>query len=110
MKAAFSFLFQEKYNKIVIIGSDCFELTNAIIDNAFIALNEHDVVIGPATDGGYYLLGMRQFFPFIFDDKHWSTEYVFTETTEDLDNHKISYAVLQQLTDVDTEEDWLKTK
>lgn len=110
MKAAFGFLFQEKYNKVVIIGSDCFELTRTIIDNAFAALNKHDVVIGPASDGGYYLLGMRHFFHFVFEQKHWSTEQVFKETMEDLDIHNISYAVLEELTDVDTEEDWLKTK
>ncbi|RYY70325.1 MAG: glycosyltransferase [Chitinophagaceae bacterium] len=110
MKTAFGSLFQEGYAKVLIIGSDCFELNNSIIEAAFRALDAHQVVIGPATDGGYYLLGMKQFFPFIFEDRQWSTEHVFTETKQELDNHAISYALLQTLTDVDTEEDWLKTR
>lgn len=110
MKAAFDMLFQQKNNKVVIIGSDCFELTNAIIDAAFAALNKYDVVIGPATDGGYYLLGMQNYFPFIFDHKKWSTGNVFKETIEDVEKHKISYAILDCLTDVDIEEDWIKTR
>ncbi len=110
MKAAFSLLFNRGYSKIVIIGSDCFQLSSHIIETAFEALQNKDAVIGPATDGGYYLLGMKKPMAFIFDHKLWSTEKVFEQTTEDFHREKIAYSTLAMLTDVDTETDWLSTR
>lgn len=74
MLHAFDTLFQLGYQKIIIIGTDCFELSSSILLDAFTALDEKEVVIGPSEDGGYYLLGMRQFFPFLFQEKAWSTK------------------------------------
>nr|MDQ6902661.1 TIGR04282 family arsenosugar biosynthesis glycosyltransferase [Bacteroidota bacterium] len=110
MAAAFTHLFNERCESVVIIGSDCFELTTNIIENAFSDLEINDIVIGPANDGGYYLLGMKKIFPFIFKNKKWSTESVFNETVLELEKNNISYKTLAVLTDVDTEEDWLATK
>ena len=110
MKAAFAVLFKQGYEHVVIIGSDCFELSTQIIDEAFKMLKQKEVVIGPAADGGYYLLGMKTLLPFIFENKHWSTEHVFQQTISDLQKENISFAELITLTDVDTEEDWMKTK
>ncbi len=110
METAFAFLFSEGYESVVIIGSDCFELTTEIIDQAFYVLQKKDIVIGPANDGGYYLLGMKKMFPFIFRNKDWSTELVFDQTIRELKHENIPYELLAMLTDVDTEEDWLATK
>ena len=60
MKAAFDEIFKLGYNKIMIIGSDCLQLKSAIINAGFCLLDEEDTVIGPAKDGGYYLLGMKK--------------------------------------------------
>ena len=106
MKEAFSVLFEEGYGKIVIIGSDCLELSTEIIEQAFNLLDEKEVVIGPASDGGYYLLGMKKLWPFIFENKQWSTANVFEQTLSDLKKVKIPYSELITLADIDTEEDW----
>jgi uncharacterized protein len=106
MLHAFDTLFQLGYQKIIIIGTDCFELSSSILLDAFTALDEKEVVIGPSEDGGYYLLGMRQFFPFLFQEKAWSTDSVCSSTIQQLEIQKISYDLLPILNDIDTEDDW----
>ena len=106
MHHAFDFLFEKGYQKIIIIGTDCFELSSSILLDAFTVLNTNEVVIGPSEDGGYYLLGMRQFFPFLFEEKAWSTDTVYNSTIQQLKMHKISYGILPILNDIDTEDDW----
>ena len=110
MKNAFKELFDMGYEKVAIIGSDCFELTAAIIREAFALLKNKDAVIGPAKDGGYYLLGMKKMIEPVFENKQWSTDSVFRETINDLTENNFSFACLPVLTDVDTEEDWNYTK
>ena len=110
MKEAFSTLFEMGFEKVVIIGSDCLELSTSIIHQAFELLNEKEVVVGPASDGGYYLLGMKNLVPTLFENKQWSTEHVFQQTINDLQKENIDYDVLITLTDVDTEESWIKSK
>ncbi|MEO8820732.1 MAG: DUF2064 domain-containing protein, partial [Ginsengibacter sp.] len=95
---------------IIIIGSDCYELTTDILNEAFHQLEKNDVVIGPAKDGGYYLLGMKKMNNFIFSNKKWSTETVYTETVLQLAENNLSFFVLPTLTDVDNEDDWLTRK
>lgn len=106
MHHAFDTLFQESYDQIIIIGTDCFELTEDILQHAFTALQNYETVIGPSADGGYYLLGMRQFYPFLFEEKTWSSDTVYSSTIEQLEMHQISYKQLPILNDIDTEEDW----
>ena len=106
MLHAFSILFQQGYQKIIIIGTDCFELSSSILLDAFTALDNNEVVIGPSADGGYYLLGMQQLFPFLFEEKAWSTDTVYDSTIQQLKMHQISYYTLPILNDIDTEEDW----
>ncbi|HAS45392.1 MAG TPA: glycosyltransferase [Microscillaceae bacterium] len=105
MSNAFAWGFDQKYQSIIIVGSDCIEITQAIITEAFQALQTQDFVIGPAKDGGYYLLGMNAFYPQVFENKTWSTASVFPDTIQDLKakSNKIHY--LPQLSDVDTEKD-----
>lgn len=107
MIAAFQTAFQE-HQKVVIIGSDCASLTSEMVEAAFQRLDEHDFVIGPAIDGGYYLLGMRSFEPSVFQDIEWSTESVFTETVARIKRLNKTYALLSELSDIDYEEDWAK--
>lgn len=106
MKSAFTEVLSQGYSKAIIIGSDCFELSAEIIEASFNMLDEKEVVIGPANDGGYYLLGMNVLHPFLFENKAWSTEQVFQQTADDLSERNISFAALDTLTDIDTAEDW----
>ncbi|MEO5501112.1 MAG: TIGR04282 family arsenosugar biosynthesis glycosyltransferase [Ginsengibacter sp.] len=110
MENAFKVLFNESYEKLIIIGSDCFELDESLISKAFKQLDNYDVVIGPANDGGYYLLGMKKIHPFLFRNKKWSTDSVFSDTLQDIKEHTLSCFRLPVLTDVDTEEDYIKTR
>lgn len=105
MSTAFSEAFQQGYQSVCIIGSDCYELDTSIIDQAFEALQNTDAVIGPSTDGGYYLLGMNHLIPEVFNNKKWSTETVTPDTEQDFKQLKISYTKLKALPDIDTEED-----
>src|SRR5690554_4685236 len=73
MKNAFAQAFRENYKQVVIIGSDCPELSARLLDDAYRALQASDLVIGLAEDGGYYLLGMKTFQPQLFTDIPWST-------------------------------------
>ncbi|RKY96939.1 MAG: hypothetical protein DRQ13_05380 [Ignavibacteriae bacterium] len=81
------------------------------MQSAISVLNNYSVVIGPAKDGGYYLLGFKLKLIDLFSEIEWSTNSVFVNTIEKLNNSKINYFVLDELTDIDTLEDlqnWLK--
>ncbi|MBO6522617.1 MAG: TIGR04282 family arsenosugar biosynthesis glycosyltransferase [Balneolaceae bacterium] len=111
MKQAFKESFSESAKqKVVLIGSDCAELTTEIIDQAFEKLRVIDLVIGPAEDGGYYLIGMSKFIPEIFDGIDWSTESVLSQTFTKARNSYAKVSLLPKLNDVDTIEDWEKVK
>lgn len=105
MKYAFEESFRSGYESVCIIGTDCFELTSEILDNAFVFLETNDTVIGPAADGGYYLLGMNRYIPEIFDNKIWSTSSVCADTMDDFKRLRLHYHVLPTLHDVDNESD-----
>ena len=102
MSNAFEKVFALGALKAIIIGSDCPKITSKLIEGAFQELNDKDTVIGPAKDGGYYLLGMKQFHPFLFDNKEWSTDSVFEDTVVDLMENRLSYGRLETLSDLDT--------
>lgn len=106
MQHAFDLLFRQGYKKVLIIGTDCFELNTAIIEQAFASLEHYNAVIGPSADGGYYLLGTKMFYPFLFAHKPWSTDQVLHSTINDLSTNHISYFTLPVLHDIDTEADW----
>ena len=103
MSNAFQEAFQNNYEKIVIIGSDLYDLQTRDIDEAFLQLTHNDYVIGPAKDGGYYLLGMKKFTPEVFQEINWSTATVLKETLHILKNKKV--ALLTQKNDIDTIDD-----
>ena len=106
MSRAFESIFHEQYDKILVIGTDCYELTAAIIQKAFHALDEYDAVIGPSADGGYYLLGMKKYYPFLFQNKVWSTATVCETTIQDFITNQLHHTTLPILNDIDTESDW----
>ena len=97
--------FGEWAGKVVLIGSDCFELNSGIIEEAFKALEESNYVLGPAKDGGYYLIGMKELNLDLFKNKEWSSENVFLDTLLDIKNQDKSHYLLPTLSDVDSEED-----
>jgi rSAM/selenodomain-associated transferase 1 len=106
MEAAFEWGFAQGYSKICIVGSDLMELQSTDLDQAFLELENHDVVFGPAQDGGFYLMGMTQLYKRAFLDKAWSTETVLEDTLQDLKGFK--YALLETKTDIDYVENALQ--
>ena len=107
---AFALAFQMEYDKAVIMGTDCPELNAEIMMNAFAYLTTYDVVIGPAEDGGYYLLGMNQLYTQQFQNISWSTQTVFEDTLSICKKNNISYSLLPVLHDVDEEKDLIHLK
>ena len=103
MLHAFKNGFKAGYEKVMIIGSDLYDITAETIENAFIALENNEVVIGPAEDGGYYLLGMNSLEEKVFKNKEWGTETVRKDTLEDLKDKKVF--LLGELNDVDVFKD-----
>ena len=87
--------------RVVVIGADTPQLTTVTIDDAFAALDNHDVVIGPSTDGGYYLIGMRDQCHDLFSDISWSAETVLNETLDRARSLSLTVKTLPAMTDVD---------
>lgn len=94
------------YDKKVLIGSDCLGLTPQLIEQAYTHLDFHDVVIGPAQDGGLYLLGMNAVIPEIFHEVAWNTDQLLPEIVKILQQKRLLYKLLPTLRDIDTLEDW----
>jgi rSAM/selenodomain-associated transferase 1 len=106
MGNAFSCAFGKGYEKAAIIGTDCPEITSAVIGDAFRKLEKKDVVIGPSKDGGYYLLASKSFRPELFKNITWSTSKVLQQTLSICEKQQLSVHLLTQLSDVDTESDF----
>lgn len=106
MQLAFQQAFDQGYEKVAIIGSDLFDLSQQHIETAFEQLNSNNVVIGPAEDGGYYLLALKKVYPAIFQNKEWGTSSVRKDTLADLKNETIF--LLEQLNDIDVYDDLKK--
>ena len=106
MSAAFQRAFDRGHDRVVIIGSDCPGLTTEILQASFAALSDNDLVIGPATDGGYYLLGLRHPQPRLFTDMAWSTDQVAGETLRRAQVQALRVSELPILSDVDRLADW----
>ena len=89
----------------IFFGADTPDLTVAIVLSAMDALMSHDIVLGPAEDGGYYLIGMAQARPELLTDMPWSTSQVFPETLRRCEALGLSVAILPVLSDCDTPDD-----
>ncbi|WP_299260430.1 TIGR04282 family arsenosugar biosynthesis glycosyltransferase [uncultured Aquimarina sp.] len=103
MYNAFKSGFKAGYTNIIIIGSDMYDLSQSDIQNAFNALKTNDYVIGPAEDGGYYLLGMKTLNSKVFQNKSWGTNTVLQNTLNDLQQTTIK--LLEERNDIDYYED-----
>ena len=100
--------FAEANGPAIIIGSDCPDIGMADISDAAASLINHDVVVGPATDGGYWLIGLGAPCPALFVGISWSTGDVSKETLAKAEAAGLSVHLLRELADVDTVEDWEK--
>ncbi|MGY0407029.1 MAG: TIGR04282 family arsenosugar biosynthesis glycosyltransferase [Polaribacter sp.] len=103
MLNAFKNGFNSGYKKVMIIGSDLYDLSSKNIEKAFLKLDTNDVVIGPAEDGGYYLLGMNSLNENVFKNKDWGTETIRKDTLDDLKGKKVK--LLEVKNDIDVYED-----
>lgn len=101
MENAFTLAFKQGFRRVVIIGTDCWQLNTAILQTSFEQLHQCEVTIGKATDGGYYLLGMCAPHPCFFRNKQWSTSSVFADTIADILQAQLVYTELPTLSDVD---------
>lgn len=102
--------FESGFHHIVLIGTDCYDLSPEILDSAFTALERYDAVIGPAIDGGFYLIGLKRLIPELFLERQWSTPEVFKETTSILQHQAIPFELLPPLSDIDTLDDLKKSR
>ncbi len=107
MKNGFVEAISMSFKRVVLIGSDIPDLPLEFIEEAFTSLREKDAVIGPALDGGYYLIGFKKetFSPRVFERIHWSTASVFEKTLKILEQEGLTVHTLQPLRDIDTVED-----
>ena len=94
----------KNFSPVIIIGSDLWELEISDIEDAFRILKNKNVVIGPSTDGGYYLIGMNYLDTKIFENKYWGQESVLNDTIRDIDD-KTKIHLLDEKTDIDTYDD-----
>ena len=101
MLNSFKELFDQGFTQIMIIGSDCLQLQTEHLQEAVVLLESSAAVIGPASDGGYYLLGLTKLYPDLFVNKPWSTDQVFAKTIDDFNTQGISFALLEELSDID---------
>ena len=106
MYHALSAALSSHYNKVILIGSDCLDLTNALLRKVCEKLQQHDLVLIPALDGGYVLIAAKHSInPIIFKDIEWSSEKVLKQTIERAMSAGINTFVLNPLRDIDRAED-----
>jgi uncharacterized protein len=105
MASAFQWAFDGGADRVVLIGSDVPALSGDDVSSAFDALTRHDLVLGPAFDGGYYLIGLRRPAPALFDGITWSTPAVLGQTLERAESVGLQAASLLARGDVDTVDD-----
>jgi len=93
------------YRKVILIGSDCPALGPSYLKEALLALDESPVVLGPATDGGYVLIGLTGCAPQLFSDIPWGTEHVMSATRQRLIELGLRWRELEAMSDIDRPED-----
>ena len=92
-------------DKAILIGTDCPQISNCLLQQAFELLNEADLLLGPAADGGYYLIGLKKAQAQLFTNISWGSEKVLKQTLKKAEQQKLKTLLLPQLTDIDTWED-----
>jgi rSAM/selenodomain-associated transferase 1 len=102
---AFSVSFNHA-TRVCVIGSDCPYLTTEDIEKSWSLLDRHDLVLGPAHDGGYWLIGLKQPQPHLFHQINWGTNEVLQQTLDRARDLQLKVSLLRELSDIDTEADW----
>lgn len=117
LSTAFAQAFDTGFARVAAIGGDCLDLTPAVFEEAFDAIasrdrvpGNYDAAIGPAGDGGYYLLALARHRPELFEQIAWSTEKTLTDTLKRAEEHDLRIFLLEKRNDIDTEEDWKRAK
>lgn len=110
MSCAVEQRFDAGATRVLLLGCDCPQISKDSVISSLAALEDHDVVLGPTEDGGYYLLGLKGRHPFLFQGIPWSTEEVLEKTLNILKFHSLSYLLRDTLSDVDTLEDYHRVR
>ena len=110
LSGSFASAFEEGYDEVAVIGSDCIDISHEILETTWKKLDKHDAVIGPTKDGGYYLLALKKHAPTLFHEIPWSTEKTYQATLDAATHEALSVATLPTLTDIDTLADWEKAE
>jgi len=105
LRNAFAAAFQAGARRVIAIGTDCLELAAGDVRTGFDDLHSHDVVLGPARDGGYYLIGASRHLPRLFEAIAWGTEIVARQTIDRIHEQQLTAALLPMKQDVDRPED-----
>ena len=108
--AAFDHVFQKGYGRAVLIGTDIADLIETDIEEAFEALNEDQAVVGPAQDGGFYLIGLKTRFAKAFNFPSWSNSQVCERTLQCFQDAGLRFKVISKRKDIDHEEDLVHVK
>ncbi len=103
-------IFKKGFHQIAVISVDSPNLPDHIIPAAFQLLDENDIVLGPADDGGYYLIALKRVQPSLFEDIEWSSEKVFRQTVIKAVKLGCDVGLLPEWYDIDTYENLLKLK
>jgi len=98
------------YDQSVLIGSDCPYITAEYIEQAYNALNSHDIALGPAKDGGYVLIGARKVDPELFTNTQWSSHTVLQQCLDNIEKLNYSHYLLPELWDIDTPDDFIENQ
>lgn len=106
MHSAFKKAFNAGYENVILIGSDIINLNSDLIIEAFSKIQQSDLVLGPATDGGYYLIGLKSPVKQLFENKDWSTNKVFIQTLKDCIDLDMNVGLLTELSDLDNIKDF----
>jgi len=101
MLNAFKHVFEKGCKRAVLIGSDCPDISRDIITQSFDILKAKHIVLGPAYDGGYYLIGVREPKPELFSNIEWGTEKVLSQTIDKINAAGLSLGLLPMLRDID---------
>ncbi|GAB4342754.1 MAG: hypothetical protein Kow0099_20550 [Candidatus Abyssubacteria bacterium] len=105
MARAFNEAFEDGMERVILVGTDCPEWSSATLRNAFESIERKQLVLGPANDGGYYLIGLSRMFPQLFDGLPWGADDVCERTLQLANKHHISTALVEKLSDVDRVDD-----
>jgi hypothetical protein len=101
MARSFQSAFSSGVQQVIIIGTDCPDLNAPLLATAFHTLHQQDLVLGPASDGGYYLIGLRRLIPQLLTGIAWSTATVLEQTLAIAEELNLAIALLPILSDVD---------